>query len=92
MCLREEIDDGLPAALVYETRPGALREPVANTIVEELRSTTAVVVVVDHQQRRRHLPGKRSVHAGETALGAPHFLRQKDRPATDTVQRSEPTR
>jgi len=60
MCLREEIDAGLPAAVVYEITPGALEQDVAAAILAELRRTTAVVAVVDHRGSRQRLTGSRA--------------------------------
>ena len=91
MCLREEIDDGLPAALVYETRFGALKEPLAEAILDELRNTTEVVVVVDRQQRRRRLSGRRSIHAAEATVSPPHFLNKRDLSADEAVQQMKQT-
>lgn len=46
LCLRELMDDGSPAALVAEVRPGALLEPVAEEILLKLLQNTRRVVVV----------------------------------------------
>ena len=55
--MREEIEKGMPAGLVYEIRPGALAEATSEEIVEELRRTTVVVALVDHMKKRRRIEG-----------------------------------
>lgn len=81
LCLREEIEAGLPAAAVYEIRPGALQEPAAVEIIAALKRTTVVIALVDGQRRRRCLLGERLVHAGHPGPSRPHFLgRQGLRP------------
>jgi hypothetical protein len=54
LCLREFLADGLPAALVSETRPGALLEPAAKEILLRLLEYTSRVVVVG-PDGKRHL-------------------------------------
>ncbi len=80
MCLREEIEEGLTAAAIYEIRPGALGEPTAATIIEEIKRTTAVIAIIDYRQRRERLLGRLGVHAAEPPVRKPHFLgrRQED--------------
>lgn len=73
MCLREELDDGLPAAAVYEIRPGALQAPPAPAIMEELQRTTVVIAVIDKQNRRRRVSGRLQIHTTGPALPRPHF-------------------
>lgn len=58
LCLRERLGGKLPAAAVYELRPGALRTPLADMILDELRRTTAVVVTIDLAENRRSTPGR----------------------------------
>ena len=54
LCLREEVDNGSVAALVYELRHGSLHTPLAVEILDELQLAVDVIVVVDfHSQRRR---------------------------------------
>ncbi len=57
LCLREEILDGLKAAVVYEMEPGTLLRETTQEIVEEMRRTTSIVVLVDTQQQRQSLMG-----------------------------------
>lgn len=57
LALREWLSGGLPAALVYEIQPGALRLPQGARILDALRETTAAVVIVDCRQQRRRLLG-----------------------------------
>jgi len=57
LCLREELTEGLLAALVYETRPAALETPKALDIVNALCQTTSVVTIVDCQGHGQRLPG-----------------------------------
>lgn len=57
LCLREHLGGELPAAAVYELRPGALETPLAAMIVDELRRTTAVVALIDVAENRRAVPG-----------------------------------
>ena len=74
LCIREEIDVNLPAAAVFEIRPGALQKSTAVEILEELQRTTAVIAIVDSQEQRRHLLGKWSVETAEPGVRTPHFL------------------
>ena len=57
LCLREFLDNGLPAALVSETRPGALLEPLAKEILLHLLQNTSHVVVVAPDGRRHLMLG-----------------------------------
>lgn len=79
MCLREEIDEGLWAAAVYETRTGALQSPTATVILQQLQQTTAVIAIIDSNQRRRNLIGKQQVHTAAPTVPAPHFLGNRRR-------------
>lgn len=79
MCLREEIEAGLPAAAVYELRPGALGGPSAEEIIEELKRTTAVIAIIDSRQQRRRELGHLGVHLGEPPVRRPHFLGPRPR-------------
>jgi hypothetical protein len=58
LCLREMLEENLPAALVYEIRRDALLLPVANEILTELVRISVVVAVVGIDQSRRLLPGQ----------------------------------
>lgn len=68
LCLRELLDDRLPAALVVETRRGALLEPQAESILLHLLSKTALVVVVGPDGKRRLMCGQYRQDQGGAAL------------------------
>lgn len=72
MCLREEIEEGLPAAVVYEIYPGAIEGPTADEIMEELQQTTVVSAIVDVRNSRRRLLGKWDIRMAEPAVPASH--------------------
>jgi len=72
--LRERIDGGLTAAVLYEIRPGALEEPLAVEILGELRRATTLVITVDARQHRVHLPRHWVGDLAHTGAPAPHFL------------------
>ena len=74
MCLRETIDDDMPAAAVYEVRRGALDEPIVAEIIEELKRTTAVIALIDREQERRCLLGHLGIPTAKTTVRKPHFL------------------
>jgi hypothetical protein len=63
LCLREFLDDGLPAALVSETRPGALLEPAAKEILLRLLENTSRVVVVGPDGKRHLMVGSYATEA-----------------------------
>jgi hypothetical protein len=73
LCLREEIEAGLPAAVVYEIRRRVLRRRLAAEILEELKQHTVVIAVVDTRGRRRRLEGYRPLESARP-LVPPHFL------------------
>lgn len=75
LCLREDIDNGVSAALVYEIAPGALARPTTQPMLEQLRKSTAVVAVVDCQKQRKLLRGCQWVDEGTHGVRRPHFLR-----------------
>lgn len=80
--MREEIDEGMRAAAVYEIRAGALQDRPAVAIIEQLKQTTAVIAVIDNQHRRRRLLGKWEIHAAEPAPPPSHVL---GRPSQDAM-------
>lgn len=57
MCLREMLEPGFPAAVVYEIAAGALDRPENGDVLSELVATTAVTAVVDLQRRSRRVLG-----------------------------------
>jgi hypothetical protein len=57
LCLREILADGQPAALVQETRSGALLEPPAKDILLALMHSCVHVVVVCPDGKRRRMHG-----------------------------------
>lgn len=75
LCLREDIDNGVSAALVYEIAPDALARPTTRPILEQLRESTAVVAVVNLQKQRKLLRGRQWVDEGTHGVRRPHFLR-----------------
>ena len=75
LALREMIGKNVPAAVLYEIRPGALEQSVAAEIAVELQRTAAFVVVVDSDKRRWDLPGHSIEHLSHRAPPAPHFLK-----------------
>ena len=74
LCLREEIEAGLPAAAVYEILPGALQRPTAIEIVAALERRTMAIAFVDIQERRRCLLSEGLVHPAQPGPPRPHFL------------------
>lgn len=82
LCLRETLDDDLPAALVYEIRAGALLEPVTAEILDELLRTTFVVAVVNFQKQNMRLPGRWRRDAAKPRPPRPHFVAVPEMPAT----------
>ena len=79
MCLRETIDDDMPAAAVYEIRQGALDEPMVARIIEELKRTTAVIALIDSKQQRRCLLGHLGIPTTKATVRKPHFLAENRR-------------
>jgi hypothetical protein len=77
LCLREEIDDGMTAAAVYEIQPDALQQPPASQILNELQSTSRMVVLINAQKRRRML--------GRWRIDAPHALQAPASSLRNTV-------
>jgi hypothetical protein len=75
LCLREEIDNGVSAALVYEIEPGALTRPTTEPILAKLAESTAVVALVNDLGQRRLLCGQEWVDEASHSVRRPHFLR-----------------
>lgn len=75
LCLREEIDNGVSAALVYEIEPDALTRPTTEPILARLAESTAVVALVNGLGQRRLLRGREWVDEGTHSVRRPHFLR-----------------
>ncbi|MCH8043460.1 MAG: hypothetical protein IID44_07045 [Planctomycetes bacterium] len=87
LCLQEPLDEGRPAALVYEIRAGALRSPEAAEIIESLRETSSAVAIVDFRGNRQLRLGKLRIEESHIAPPKPHFesaavVRQIDPAAT----------
>ncbi len=80
LCLREQLEPGLPAAAVYEIRADALQRPAAAEILEQLRQTTAVFAVINARQERKRLAGDWSTSGPQPAVPRPHFLRSHRTP------------
>lgn len=74
LCLREEIYDGVAAALVYEIHEDAITRPTTEPILASLQHSTAVVALVNLRQQRRLLHGSQWLEKGESAVRRPHFL------------------
>jgi hypothetical protein len=70
VCLRETLSDGLVAAAVFETAPGALQSETGRQILAELQRTTSVVAMVDADQQRRCLPGSVAIPDSDAARSA----------------------
>jgi hypothetical protein len=75
LCLREEIDNGVSAALVYEIEDDAITRPTTEAILARLTDSTAIVALVNVQQQRRLLRGCQWVETAERTVRRPHFLR-----------------
>ena len=71
LCLRELMDDGSPAALVSEIRPGALLEPIAQEILLHLLENTRRVVVVAPDGSRHLMIGSYEPQAAPKREMAP---------------------
>ncbi|MBN2291571.1 MAG: hypothetical protein JXM70_04045 [Pirellulales bacterium] len=57
LCLREWIDEQVPAAIVYELRDGVIGSPEAVEILSELCRTTVSVTVIGRDDSRQRLVG-----------------------------------
>ncbi|MEA1950966.1 MAG: hypothetical protein U9N87_06245 [Planctomycetota bacterium] len=57
LCLREWIDEKVPAAIVYELRHGVIASPEAIQILAELCRTTVSVTIIGLDGTRRRLVG-----------------------------------
>jgi len=57
LCLREWIDEKVPAAIVYELRDAAIDSPEAIEILAELCRTTVSVTLIGCDGSRRRLVG-----------------------------------
>ena len=57
LCLREWVDEQIPAAVVYELRHGAINNPEAVEILAELCRTTVSVTLIALDGSRRRLVG-----------------------------------
>ena len=75
LCLREEIENGVFAALIYEIERDALARPTTEPILAQLTESTTVVVVVNLQRQRRLLRGRHWMDEGAHPVRRPHFLR-----------------
>jgi len=74
MCLREQIQPDLPAALVYEILADALERSTAAEIIKELKRTVAVAVVVDMHQHRHRVSGCQAIDTAHPTVPVPHFI------------------
>ncbi len=77
LCLRETLDERVPAAVAYEVRLDALLTPVAAEIVAELLRTTAVLVIVTFNEQRVRIAGRWRCDAPESTLRKPHFASRR---------------
>ena len=75
LCLREEIENGVLAALVYEIERDALARPTSEWIITKLAESTTVVAVVNLQRQRRLLRGGQWTDEAAHPVRRPHFLR-----------------
>lgn len=75
LCLREEIENEVSAALVYEIARDALASPTAEAILASLTESTAVVAVVNLQRQRRLLRGHQWIDESAHQVRRPHFLK-----------------
>ncbi len=87
LCLREEVHEGVAAALVYEIQADAVARPTTESILASLQDSTAVVALVNLHQQRHLLRGSQWVENGEYAIRRPHFLRRIH--AVENLQPSE---
>lgn len=74
LCLREEIDGGIYAALVYEIQKDAIARPSTRAILEKLKESCAVIAVVNLQQQRQLLHGRQWSESAAHGVRRPHFL------------------
>ena len=86
LCLREEIDDGLSAALVYEIERDAIARPTTKSILAKLQESTAVVALVNLQRQRQLLHGRQWAEPAEPVVRRPHFLRPIRAAGTDAPE------
>lgn len=86
LCLCEEIDDGLSAALVYEIERDAIARPTTESILAKLKESTAVVALVNLQRQRQLLRGRQWVEPAEPVVRRPHFLRPIRATETDAPE------
>jgi len=87
LCLRETLEEDLPAAAVYEILPGALERPGAAAILDVLRECTDMTVVIEYGRQQRRVLGKWAAHA--PAVGtSPHYvpLRGGDPPVLPSLE------
>lgn len=75
LCLRENVDNGVSAALVYEIAPAALDRSTTEPILARLTESTAVVAIVNLQKQRRLLRGRQWVDETPHTVRRPHFLK-----------------
>jgi hypothetical protein len=75
LCLREEIDDGVPAAVAYEIELGAIERSTTAAILAQLQQSTAVIALLDMQRQRQVLRGNLWVDPAGHAVRRPHFLK-----------------
>ncbi len=75
LCLCEEIEQGISAALVYELERGAIERATTEPILEKLKESTVLVALVNSQRQRRLLRGHQWVDLDEHEVGRPHFLK-----------------
>ncbi len=87
LCLREEIDEGVSAALVYEIERDAIARPTTELILAKLRESTALVALVNLQRQRQLLPGRQWVEGGELAVRPPHFLKPIRRIGVESTEK-----
>jgi len=75
LCLREEIGNGISAALVYELEPDAIQRPTTEPILAKLKESTVLVALVNVHQQRQLLHGHQWVDPGEQDVRRPNFLK-----------------
>ena len=75
LCLREEIDQGVSASLVYEIQDDAISRPTTGLILERLKESSSLIALVNQQRQRRLLRGYWRVGDGEHGVRRPHFLK-----------------
>ncbi len=85
LCLREKIDGGVSAALVYEIQQGSLARPTTEAVLAKLKDSTAIVALVNLQRQRQVLRGRQWMGPGEHAVRRPHFLKPIHAVGTHTL-------